>query len=76
MFKYDKLFKLFEENGINSYTVRKLKLLPGSTYQAIRDGTADLSLKSIATLCDFFECQPGDLIEYVPSEEPIKVKVS
>lgn len=72
MFKYDKLFKLFEEKGINSYTVRKFKLLPGTTYQAIRDGTADLSLKSLATLCEYFKCQPSDLIEYVPDRSQLK----
>lgn len=69
MFKYDKLFKLFEERGINSYNVRKLNLLSGRAYQMIRDGTGDLALKSLGTLCDYFECQPSDLIEYVPDEK-------
>jgi DNA-binding Xre family transcriptional regulator len=68
MFKYDKLFKLFEDRGINSYTVRKLNLMSGRAYQAVRDGTADLSLKAVGTLCEYFECQPSDLIEYVPDE--------
>ena len=69
MFKYDKLFKLFEERGINSYTVRKLNLMAGKTYQMIRDGTGDLTLKSVGVLCNYFKCQPSDLIEYVPDED-------
>lgn len=69
MYKYDKLFRKFEENGINSYTVRKYNLLKGKTYQSIRDGTGDISLKSLATLCEYFKCQPSDLIEYVPAKD-------
>jgi DNA-binding Xre family transcriptional regulator len=68
MFKYDKLFKLFEDNGINSYTVRKLNLMSGRAYQAVRDGTADLSVRSIGTLCEYFGCQPNDILEYVPEK--------
>lgn len=69
MFKYDKLFKMFEDRGINSYTVRKLNLMAGKTYQKLRDGEGNLTLKSVGILCEYFGCQPNDLMEYVPDEK-------
>ena len=36
---------------------------------ALRNGTGGLNSKTIGRLCNGLNCQPGDLMEYVPDEE-------
>ncbi|MBQ2398346.1 MAG: helix-turn-helix transcriptional regulator, partial [Bacteroidales bacterium] len=67
--KYDKLLKLFADNGYTSYKIKKEKLIGQGTLTAIKNGTGGLDAKSIAKLCAVFHCQPGDLMEYVEDTE-------
>lgn len=71
MIKYDKLLKLLEDNGYNSYKLKtsKEKILSQATFQAIKTGTGGLNHISIDRLCKTFNCQPNDLMEWVPDEE-------
>lgn len=66
MIKYDKLIKLFEERGINSYILKRDKILGQATWQAIKNGTGGLEHRSIDRICRCLNVQPGDLMEYVP----------
>ena len=53
--------------GYSTYRLRKEKILAESTMQKFRDGeivTAD----NLALVCSLLNCQPGDILEYVPSE--------
>ena len=70
--KYDKLLKLLEEKGYTSYRIRKEKILGQATLTAIKNGTGGLDHRSIARLCDVLQCQPGDIMEYVPEPEQEK----
>ena len=69
MIKYDKLLKLLDDNGYTSYKLRKEKIIGQSTITAIRNGTGGLEHRSIEKFCKLFNCQPGDLMEYVPDKE-------
>lgn len=66
---YKKLFVLLEEKGWTTYKIRKEKLIGQGTLTAIKNGTGGLDSKTIARLCKILECQPGDLMEYVPDKE-------
>lgn len=66
--KYDKMLKIFQERGITSYTMKKEKIIGQSTWTKIQEG-GHIDTKSIAALCDYLDCQPGDLLEYVKEEE-------
>ena len=66
---YDKLFALLKEKGYTTYRIRQDGLLGNKTYQAIKDGTGGLDYRSINKLCKALNCQPGDLMEYVPDQE-------
>ncbi len=68
--KYDKLLKLLEEQGYNSYKLKKEGILGQATYYAIKKGTGGLDYRSINNLCRTLNCQPGDLMEYV--EDPVE----
>ena len=64
--KYDKLLKLLDEKGYTSYRIRKEKILGQATLTAIKNGTGGLDHRSIARLCQVLQCQPGEIMEYVP----------
>ncbi|WP_423924020.1 helix-turn-helix domain-containing protein [Frigoribacterium sp. 2-23] len=49
------LAPLLEERGI--------RLSPAQIYRLVAEKPERLSLRTLAALCDIFECQPGDLVE-------------
>lgn len=65
---YDKLLKIFKEKGITSYTIKKENIIGQASYKKIKDG-GDIDTRTISKLCKYLECQPGDILEYVPDEE-------
>ena len=69
MIKYDKMFALFKQKGYNYSSIRRDKLIPEGTLQAIREGRGGLSHKVIDRVCEVLNCQPGDLMEWVPNEK-------
>lgn len=72
MIKYDKIFKMFEDRNMSMYAVRKNKLMNDATIRNLKNG-GNLDCGTLNRLCNFFECQPSDLIEYIPDIEPVKV---
>ena len=56
-----------KEAGYSSYRIRKEKLMGEATLQKIRNNDL-VSWENIATLCRLLNCQPGDILEYVPEE--------
>lgn len=65
---YTKLLELLEEHGLTTYKIRKDKIISESTLQNIREGKR-ITTDSIAALCEALDCQPGDILEYVPDEK-------
>ena len=63
--KYDKLLKLMEEKGLSTYKIRKEKIISESTLQNIRNN-GRITTDAIANLCEALNCQPGDILEYIP----------
>lgn len=54
--------------GFTTYKMRKDKLLGESVIQQLRNGEP-VSWANIDRLCYMLQCQPGDLLEYVPDVE-------
>ena len=70
MIKYDKLFRALEEAGISSTKIKKEGIINQSAYYSIRRGEpVNLTLSTIDKLCSLLQCQPGDLVEWVPDED-------
>ena len=67
--KYDKLIALMRDRGITSYTLKRDNIIGQATYKKIMEG-GDIDTRTIAKLCKLLECQPGDILEYVPEELP------
>lgn len=66
--KYDKLFNLVTERGKNVYYLRK-NGISSSVLEKLKHGTGGLDARSIDKLCRLLDCQPGDLMEYVPNDD-------
>lgn len=65
---YTKLFKILKERNISKTTLQK-KLGISSTTLAKLSKNEPISMKVLEDLCVYLNCQPGDLIELVDSEE-------
>lgn len=71
---YNKLLTLFEKKDITSYTIKKEKLIGQSTWKKIHEN-GHIDTRTIEALCKYLNCQPGDILEYMPDgEEPQKTE--
>lgn len=68
--RYDKLLTMLDEKGITSYTVKKSGVIGQATWKKIHDG-GHIDTRTINALCELLNCQPGDILEYVPDENVI-----
>lgn len=66
---YDKLFRLLEEKGITTYYLRKNKIMGQQTYYNLKNGKGNIGTETLEKLCNLLDCQPGDLMEYVPDNK-------
>lgn len=66
-YKIDILAAL-KAKGYSSTKIREEKLIGQSYLQQIRHGEL-VSWKTLDMICSLLECQPGDLIEYIPVQE-------
>jgi len=66
VYKVDILAAL-KKAGYSTYRLRKEKILSESTIQKFRDGEL-VTGDNLALLCELLNCQPGDILEYIPEE--------
>ncbi|MFV0413106.1 MAG: helix-turn-helix domain-containing protein [Oscillospiraceae bacterium] len=67
MITYKKALDLLKSKGYTTYIIRQDNLLPQSTLtKMVNNGY--ISTATIDKLCNLLDCQPGDLIEYVPDK--------
>ena len=59
------ILNALKEKGYNTNKIRTEGLLSQSTLQQFRNQQG-VSWENLETLCRLLECQPGDLLEYVP----------
>lgn len=53
--------------GYSTYRIRKEKIFNESQLQQIRDNKI-LAQDALNKLCSLLDCQPGDIMEYVPDK--------
>ena len=73
MISYKKTFELLKEKNVSMYKMIKDKVIMPSSLQRMRVGTSPTNRgidgKTIDSLCKYLDCQPGDLMEYVPEDD-------
>ncbi len=57
-----------KSRGFTTYRIRKEKLLSESTLQKLREDKP-ITTETIAILCKLLDCQPGDIMKYIPEED-------
>ena len=65
-YKIDVLEKL-KQQGYSSYRIRQEKILSESTLTKLRNNEG-ISWENLSTICQLLNCQPGDIIEFVPEK--------
>lgn len=65
---YSKLFTLLEKKGVTIYRLRKDGIVGTATLDKMRKNEGNIDTRSIASLCAYLHCQPGDIMEYVEDD--------
>ena len=63
---YHKLFTLMEKKGVNKHFLRLNGLNSKVVDRLVKETHVNTS--TIEKLCALLDCQPGDIMEYVPDE--------
>ena len=66
-YKIDVLAEL-KEAGYSQHRLKKEKLMGDATMKGLRSGKV-VGIKTIDTICRLLDCQPGNIIKYVPDED-------
>lgn len=64
MLKYKDVLQKLKTKGYSSYYLSKHKIMGNSKIQNIRENKVDT--KTINQICALLDCQPGDILEYIP----------
>jgi len=70
-FSYKPLFKLLIEQNMKKTDLLTEAGISSATLAKLSKGEP-LSGESIEKLCVYFRCQPGNLVEYIFTEAPVK----
>lgn len=68
MLKYKiNILEALKARGYTTYKIRKDKLIGEAQMQKLRTSEI-ISKDTLNTLCRLLDCQPGDILEYIPDE--------
>ena len=67
MMKYYKLFIMLDKKGMKRTDL--LKIVSSVTLAKLGKGES-VTTDILCKICDFLDCQPGDIMEYIPEEKP------
>lgn len=70
-FSYNKLWKLLIDKSMTKESLRLLIKASPTTIAAMGRGEG-ISPKVLERICKALECQPGDIMEYLPEEDSSK----
>lgn len=68
MFVYKKLWALMESKGVTRNDLRNNGILSPSTIAKLGKNER-VSIDVIESLCEYLDCQPGDIMEYVSDKK-------
>lgn len=69
MIKYKlDIIQALKNKGYSTYKIRKEKIFNESQLQQMRQNKI-LAQEALNKVCALLNCQPGDILEYIPDEE-------
>ncbi len=66
---YGKLFALLAEKGLTKYSLRRDNVVGVATLEKMRKNEGYIDTRTIEHLCEYLDCQPGDIMEYIPEQK-------
>lgn len=63
---YNKLFRLMKDRSIKKIDLRKYGFSPTIVNRLVTNSNVNVS--TIIRLCEIINCQPGDIMEYIPDK--------
>lgn len=69
--KYDKLFKILAEQGHSSTYWLRQHGFHAATVNKLKKNER-INTDTINSLCKLLDCQPGDILEYIPDDPETK----
>ena len=70
MIKYKiDIVETLKSNGYNTNRIRQEKIFGEATMTKFRRH-GQLNINDLNKLCKLLDCQPGDLLEYIPDDTP------
>ena len=67
MMKYNKLFALLAIRGMKKSDLVEKKVISSPTLAKLSKGES-ITTTVLCQICDFLECEPGDIMEYIKDE--------
>ena len=64
---YQKLFKLMADKNIKKKDLREIYNISPTIVNRLNNNN-NVAVDTIAYLCEILNCQPGDIMEYLPEE--------
>lgn len=68
MISFEPLFDLLKSRGISLYHLTRDKVVGKATLENIRLGKKGITTDTIAAICRYLDCQPGDIMAYAPDD--------
>lgn len=65
---FKKLEQLLTDSGKTFYSLRKDRIVGTETIKKLQQGIGIIDTRTISNLCEYLNCQPGDIMEYVPNK--------
>lgn len=74
---FSPLITVLKERGLNKTALKNGKIVSGGTYTTIAKALSEpivegVSISAINAICRYLDCQPGDIMEYVPDDPATK----
>ena len=68
MIVFDKLWKVMEEKGVSTYKLREDCGIDSKTVRRLK-ANENIETKTINRLCSVLNCRVEDIMEYIPDED-------
>lgn len=65
---FKKLLVLLNERQISLYHLKRDKVIGTATLDKIRKDEGNIDTRSIDRICDYLNCQPGDIMEFIKNK--------
>lgn len=66
---YRKLFEKIKEKGITQKDFKQLVGIGGTTFNKLLNNDS-ITTNTICRICDYFNCMPEDIMEFIPDSVP------